>query len=311
MKVKVSLYVFTLVKAVFLNGGFYMANLFVDVASYQSDDISFFNTLKSKGIKGACIKVTEGCQHGTNYINPKWQKQLECCKKTGLVPSFYHFAHCNGVKDCECEADFFINQLEKAKIDRSHVLALDFETSTCTVANCNAFLNRCKKRGWNNLVTYTYRNLYDTRLKDKGLITGYNWIADYSNNKPVNCGAWQFTNNWNGLHVDCSYDYTGFMTTSHQSKPVSKPVSNNPQWRTEHGIFTLDAGQSIRLRTLPKMNANTIAVLYGGQSVKYDAWCITDNHVWIRQPRGNGNYGYLPTGEAKNGKRVNYWGKFK
>lgn len=288
-----------------------MSNLFVDVASYQSDDISFFSTLKLNGIKGACIKVTEGCQHGTNYVNPKWQKQLDCCRKTGLVPSFYHFAHCNGVKDCECEADFFINQLEKAKIDRSHVLVLDFETSTCTVANCNAFLNHCKKRGWNNLVTYTYRNLYDTHLKDRGLITGYNWIADYSNNKPVDCGAWQFTDNWNGMHVDCSYDYTGFMTTPQQPKPVSNPVSNSAQWRTEHGTFTLDAGQAIRLRTLPKMNANTIAVLYAGQSVKYDAWCITDNHVWIRQPRGNGNFGYLPTGEARNGKRVNYWGNFK
>ena len=282
-----------------------MGYLFVDVASYQPDDVNFFNTLKSKGVKGACIKVTEGCQHGTNYVNPKWRKQLESALAVGLVPSFYHFAHCNGQKDCECEANFFIDQLEKAKIDRSHVLVLDFETSTCTIPNCNSFLRQCKKRGWNNLVTYTYRNLYDSRLKNKGLITAYNWIADYSNNRPSDCSAWQFTNNWNGLKIDCSIDYTGFMTTT------AKPVKQVSAWKTEHGTFTLDAGQAIRLRNSPKMSANTIAVLYGGQSVKYDAWCITDSHVWIRQPRGTGAYGYLPTGDAMNGHRTSYWGKFE
>lgn len=278
-----------------------MTNLFIDVSSYQTDDVSLFNTVKSYGVKGCCIKVTEGCQHGTNYVNPKWQKQYNNAQKVGLVTSFYHFAHCNGVKDCECEADFFINQLEKFNIDRSSVLVLDFETSTCTVANCNAFLNHCKKRGWNNLVTYTYRNLFETHLKNRELITTYNWIADYSNSRPSDCGAWQFTNNFQNLHLDCSYDYTGFMTTNHKQTTSVKPVANNSIWKTENGTFTLGNNQAIRLRNSPNMNAATISVLYAGQSVKYNAWCITDNHVWIRQPRSNGQFGYLPTGEAKNG----------
>lgn len=286
-----------------------MENLFVDVASYQPDDVSFFNTLKDKGVKGACIKVTEGCQHGTNYVNPKWHNQLASAQAVGLVPSFYHFAHCNGQADCECEANFFIDQLEKANIDRAHVLVLDFETSECSVANCNAFLQQCKKRGWNNLVTYTYRNMYETRLKNGGLITAYNWIADYSSNRPSDGSAWQFSNNWQDLHVDCSIDYTGFMTTTNQA--TTRPTTQETGWRTENGVFTLDPGQAIRLRTSPAMGAPTIACLYGGQTVKYDAWYITDNHVWIRQPRGNGAYGYLPTGDAVNGHRTTYWGKFE
>ncbi len=92
---------------------------------------------------------------------------------------------------------------------------------------------------------------------------------------------------------------------------TAKPVKQVSAWKTEHGTFTLDEGQAIRLRTLPKMSANTIAVLYGGQSVKYDAWCIADSHVWIRQPRANDAYGYLPTGDAMNGHRTSYWGKFE
>ena len=285
-----------------------MANLFVDVASYQPSDISFFNTLKAQGVVGVCIKVTEGCQHGTNYVNPKWKEQLANAKAAGMVPSFYHFAHCNGQADCECEANFFIDQLEQAGIDRQAVLVMDTETNECSVANCNAFLSKCKKRGFNNLVTYTYRNLYEQRLKNQGLITGYNWIADYGNNRPSDCSGWQFTNNFGGLNVDCSYDYTGFMTTTNGN--TTQATTDNG-WKAEQGTFTLDSGQAIRLRNAPAMAAGTIATLYAGQTVKYDAWCITDEHVWIRQPRGNGAYGYLPTGEAVNGHRLNYWGKFE
>ncbi len=291
-----------------------MTNLFIDVSSYQTDNVEFFRKVKSLGVKGCCIKVTEGCQHGNDYVNPKWRKQLDASRSVGLYPTFYHFAHCDGQKDCECEADYFLNELEKRQVSKKSVLVLDFETSSCSVDNCNYFFNRCKQRGWDNLVTYTYRNLFDTRLSLRGLITAYNWIADYSDNRPHGAGAWQFTDNWNGLHVDCSYDYTGFMTEdiNHQtSETTAKPTVNATIWRTEHGSFTLDVGQAIKLRTLPKMNANTISVLYGGQTVHYDAWCITDDHVWIRQPRGNGSYGYLPTGDARNGKRTSYWGKFE
>ena len=45
--------------------------------------------------------------------------------------------------------------------------------------------------------------------------------------------------------------------------------------------------------------------------VKYDAFCHSGGYVWIRQPRGNGQYGYLPTGESSGGKRTSSWGKFE
>ena len=53
-----------------------------------------------------------------------------------------------------------------------------------------------------------------------------------------------------------------------------------------------------------------IAVLPKDSVVKYDAFCHSGGYVWIRQPRGNSQYGYLPTGEDRNGTRLNYWGKF-
>ena len=56
--------------------------------------------------------------------------------------------------------------------------------------------------------------------------------------------------------------------------------------------------------------SSRIGVLQKGDEVKYDAFCVAGGYVWIRQPRSDG-YGYLPTGNAVNGKRTDYWGTFK
>lgn len=52
-------------------------------------------------------------------------------------------------------------------------------------------------------------------------------------------------------------------------------------------------------------------MLSKGSVVKYDAFCHSGGYVWIRQSRGNGQYGYLPTGESSGGKRTSTWGKFE
>ncbi|TLG80961.1 glycoside hydrolase family protein [Vagococcus zengguangii] len=80
------------------------------------------------------------------------------------------------------------------------------------------------------------------------------------------------------------------------------------KWQTEHGTFSLN--EAIHLRTSANTNADIIATLQPGQSIQYDAFLIeTSGYVWLRQPRTNG-YGYLASGQSKNGKRISYWGKF-
>lgn len=169
------------------------------------------------------------------------------------------------------------------------------------------------------MVTYCSRSWRQNYLS-KGLITSYLWIAEYGTSKcGVDCGAWQFTDNFNGQHIDCSYDYTGFMTSGTKAQPVKKPVQSSKhawvdelgdKWTSETGTFTLAPGQAVRLRYGARMQSTTIAILKAGDKISYDAYCMTDGHVWIRQPRGDGKYGYLPTGETQNGKRKNYWGSF-
>lgn len=91
-------------------------------------------------------------------------------------------------------------------------------------------------------------------------------------------------------------------------KPSAPAPSNTGKWVAEKATF-------IPNRTLPLTvdasgHGGLIANIGAGQAISYDAYMIDANYVWIRQPRSNG-YGYMATGNAKNGKRVDYWGSFK
>ena len=62
-------------------------------------------------------------------------------------------------------------------------------------------------------------------------------------------------------------------------------------WHHEAGTFTNNS--YINLRWGAKVNSSRIAMITPGQTVKYDAWSRHDGYVWVRQPRANGQYGYL------------------
>ncbi|MYZ21579.1 SH3 domain-containing protein, partial [Ligilactobacillus salivarius] len=83
------------------------------------------------------------------------------------------------------------------------------------------------------------------------------------------------------------------------------------KWFKESGKFTITVDEGIVLRWGATTNSSKIGVLPKGSVVKYDAFCHFGGYVWIRQPRGNGQFGYLPTGESSGGKRTSTWGKFE
>lgn len=62
-------------------------------------------------------------------------------------------------------------------------------------------------------------------------------------------------------------------------------------WHREDGTFTSNSW--INLRWGAKVSSSRIATITPGQTVKYDAWSNHDGYVWVRQPRANGQYGYL------------------
>lgn len=91
-----------------------------------------------------------------------------------------------------------------------------------------------------------------------------------------------------------------------QAKPQPQPTGI--QWIAEKWHFT--TGTPIYLRTAPSVKSPEIVLLGTGSYIKYDAYCYNDGYVWLRQPRSNGSYGYLASGECVGNKRTSYWGSF-
>ena len=91
--------------------------------------------------------------------------------------------------------------------------------------------------------------------------------------------------------------------TTNNNKPVQKPVVNNSDWTKQNGVFI--TGGAINLRTGASTNSKVIALLPTNTEIKYDAYRTTGQYTWLRQPRANGQYGYLVGRD--NGRA---WGTF-
>ena len=91
------------------------------------------------------------------------------------------------------------------------------------------------------------------------------------------------------------------------NKPAEKPSTNtnvNSDWTKQNGTFI--TGGAINLRTGASTNSKVIAMLPTNTEVKYDAYRTEGQYTWLRQPRANGQYGYLVG--RNNGQA---WGTFK
>lgn len=310
-------------------------NLVADVSSHQPSDLGFFQALKNAGVKAVIIKLTEGSRDGSNYINPKAAEQIRNTVKCGMLVHAYHYAKFNGIQDAQNEADFFCSVAKQMGLDQTSVMALDIEDHTqqyWATADARAFLQRVIDRGYPHVDLYTMASwCWTGRIAFSKLGIPVNrWIANYGAKQPGvdNVGTWQWTSTFAvyGCKIDMSYDFKGYYTKplgSSSTPEPSKPVEIKPQpipnswkdelgvtWYKEDGKFTVTAPEGIVLRWGATTKSTKIAVLPKGSVVKYDAFCHSGGYVWIRQPRGNGQHGYLPTGESKNGKRISYWGKF-
>lgn len=106
--------------------------------------------------------------------------------------------------------------------------------------------------------------------------------------------------------------------TTTTAKPAPKPTVNKVKswtdslgvkWYAEKAIFKLNT--PIKLRWGATTQSKVIALLNAGSTVNYDAYAFANGHVWLRQPRGKGQYGYIASGECRKGKRTSSWGTFK
>lgn len=304
-----------------------MAIYTVDVYSGSDDSI-----IRDPHAQGVIVKATQG----TGYVNPRCNHQWDLAGSLGKLRALYHYA---GGGNPETEADYFINNI------KNYVgmgpLILDWESYQNSawgdVNWARRFVNRVHE------LTKVWPLIY---VQESALWQVANcantcgaWVAKYASmnwnswtlpNMNVSSGAFKFLTGWQytGGDMDRSIFYldeAGWkklanpenktVTESKSTTPTPTPEPSKPKswtdsvgdtWTEENGTFTTN--QAINLRWGAKTSSSLIATLPSGSKVKYDAYSRHDGYVWLRQPRGNGQYGYLVCRDANTNEA---FGTFK
>lgn len=126
---------------------------------------------------------------------------------------------------------------------------------------------------------------------------------------------WQFTDNWRGLNIDGNISLIDLKTDGKPTPQSSEPVVKQPApqsfvdelgdiWYKEEGKFYPNG--TINIRYGARTTSDIIGTVTKGDCVKYDAYSRHGGYVWIRQPRANGQPGFLVCRQGNDP-----WGTFK
>lgn len=210
----------------------------LDVSAFQPGAVyyGFWDKWKVRGVRGGIVKLSEG----TGWTNGYGAGQIAAIKHEGLIASGYHFSRFRGNSyQAVQEANLAIACAHRMGLPQGAPLVLDYEErlgyrGTNTQATI-AFLKCIKAAGFVP-VFYSYSGM--ANLWDHNAI--YNatgavmWIAAYPTMSGVtspnmayfpgiddHIGAWQFTDNFYGEHIDASIDLTGVFTQMAENKVTS------------------------------------------------------------------------------------------
>lgn len=288
----------------------------VDVYSRSSDSI-----IQDAHAQAVIVKATQG----NTYVNPRCNHQWDLAGSLNKLRGLYHYA---GGGNPESEAQFFINNI-KNYVGQGP-LFLDWESYQNSAWGntdwARSFVTEVHR------LTGVWPGIY---VQESALWQVANcasmcaaWVAKYASmtwyswdlpNMNVSSGAFQFLTGWQftGGDMDRSVFYldeNGWKKLSNpdgkqtpvenKSAPALEPVavktwtdSLGDKWTEEKGTFTTN--QPINLRWGAKTTSALIATLPAGSVVKYDAWSNHSGYVWIRQPRGNGQFAYMVVRDAR------------
>ena len=247
-------------------------NLVADVSSHNPDTLAFFKQLQQLGVKAVIVKLTEGSNPGTAYANPKAGNQIKHARQCGMRVHAYHFARFVDATDAVHEAMWFITHIRCQGLAKDSVMVVDVEAPEIPrdANKCvNTFLRVVKQVGYPNTDVYASASwFWAGRLKPALLIPKNLWVANYNRVKPGvdHVGTWQYTNNFNGLHVDMSYDFFGHYTGKIANNDVAQAhytvVSGDSWWGIAHK-------HNLNMYDLAKLNGKTIdSVIHPGDRLR-------------------------------------------
>ena len=303
----------------------------VDVYSGSSDSI-----VRDPHADGVIVKATQG----TGYVNPRCNHQWDLAGQLGKLRGLYHYA---GGGNPVSEAQFFINNI-KNYIGQG-LLILDWESyqnaSWGNTAWARQFVEEVHRLTsiW-PLIYVQESAIWQVAncASDCGL-----WVAKYASmdwnswtvpNMNVSSGAFKFITGlqYTGGDMDRSIFYLTKEAWNKMANPAgtTKPAAPAPQpapkqepaketpsttnwvdalgdrWYEQHATFTSNCW--LHLRWGARVTSAPIGVLPPGSVIKYDAYSRHDDFVWLRQPRGNGQFGYIACRDARTNEA---YGTFK
>lgn len=227
---------------------------FIDVSSYQPDTQAFFQAAKNQGARGVVVKLTEGSEDGSAYVNPKAAAQIRNALAVGLPVSCYHFARYTSVPDAQNEARFFVKIARQMGMYDDTLMIDDAEVHSAAdyQGASVAFLQEVERLGYKRTGIYSMRSFFTGgTLNSHGFGSREIWLAGYgvSSLGIDNATAWQYTDR-GIMGIDTSYDFNGHFTASGDSKTVPTVVVPAPQ-PAQHvghpatGTYTVQPGDTL------------------------------------------------------------------
>ena len=229
------------------------------------------------------------------------------------------------------------NKSNNASQANTNTLNVHTNGQSSSQAPSNPFVNTSNKAVNTNWVkqegTFTTGGAINLRT---GASTNSSIIAQLPANSEVKYDAYSTRGNYTWLRQPRANNQYGYLVgrangqdwgtfkvapvTNHVTKPTTNTVkpANKPSqpvhvntnnnvnnnWTKQNGVFI--TGGAINLRTGASTNSKVIALLPTNTEIKYDAYRTEGQYTWLRQPRANGQYGYLVGRD--NGRA---WGTFK
>lgn len=216
---------------------------FVDIAKFQPSNAGYFKSLRRHGAVGAFVQLN----YGNGYPNPDASAQLTNSLKYLKFTGCYAFFLGSPVS----EAHYFLWRIKLYGMDKSTPVMLDVEANQSYNGPQTHLINEWTRivynAGFHNIWIYSMGSwLKDGyHIKPENLKHGHIWAAAYGTDKPGvnNASAWQYTDNWHGLHTDGDYLFKPLSCMTGQSiKPklkhkVIKKYKPTPQYLTKGGYF--------------------------------------------------------------------------
>ena len=302
----------------------------IDISDYQSDQ-----TAAMSDADGVIIKATQG----TGFVASSCNRKYQIAKKAGKLLGVYHYA---AGGDAVAEANYFYSNAKN--YFHEAIPILDWEKGQNAAWGNSKWCFNFAKRIHD--LTGVWIMLYtgSDGVKANAALVPYSalWFAGYPDlrsswsapNFPYSIAPFKALTGWQFTDSQGQLDRSIFYLTKDQwkaianpggkaapAKPAAKPTISKKEtvakgwkdalgdtWYTEKGKFKLT--QDINLRYGAKTTSSLITTLKSGSTIEYDAFSHHNGYVWLRQPRGNGKYGYLASGTSNGAKRTSSWGKF-